>query len=92
LSTEDPITTSARVAEAVARQERGQARTRYKERLEKRIERRAYSVAEVAAMIGADRSSVHRWVEASTIKSVKIGHRRFILASELARLLGEASA
>jgi excisionase family DNA binding protein len=81
-------TLTARVTEAVDRQERVAKTARFREKMA----RRSYSVREVAEMIGADRSSVHRWVEKGVIQSVKIGNRRFILATEVDRLLGGSAA
>jgi excisionase family DNA binding protein len=82
-----PEDTAARVAKALAKQERA---ARRQERLE-RLERHSYGVSEFARMVGTDRSTIHRWAEKGIIGSVKIGGRRFIFASELDRFSGKAS-
>jgi hypothetical protein len=49
----------------------------------------AVSVNEFKAATGASHASTHRWIKSGEVKSTKIGRRRFIAFSEIARLRGE---
>ena len=51
-------------------------------------ERLALSVTEVALALGLSRSSVYQMIRRGELRSVKLGARRVIPASEIARLLG----
>lgn len=53
--------------------------------------RLAYSVEEVAALLGAGHRTVYRWVGDGTIRSVKIGGLIRIPVSALDELLGESA-
>jgi excisionase family DNA binding protein len=53
--------------------------------------RSAFSVAEFARAIGISRGSVYALIAAGELKSLKLGDRRIIPASELQRLLSRAA-
>ena len=52
--------------------------------------RAAYSPAEAAGLFGLSRSSLYAAIDRGEIRSVKLGGRRLIPASEIRRILGEA--
>jgi excisionase family DNA binding protein len=49
----------------------------------------AVSVREFAKLTGASHASVSRWIKSGELKSTKVGRRRFIAFSEIARIRGE---
>jgi excisionase family DNA binding protein len=49
----------------------------------------AVSVNEFKKATGASHATVSRWIRDGTIKSTKVGRRRFIAFSEIARIKGE---
>jgi excisionase family DNA binding protein len=49
----------------------------------------AVSVAEFKRACGVSHATVSRWIRDGVIKSVKLGRRRFIAFSEIARMRGE---
>jgi hypothetical protein len=49
----------------------------------------AVSVNEFKRATGTSHATTHRWILDSTIRSVKIGRRRFIAFSEISRIKGE---
>jgi Helix-turn-helix domain len=53
--------------------------------------RKAYTISEVAAMLGRDRTTIWRWLERGALQyfTPPSGHR-MISAASLARLVGEA--
>ena len=56
------------------------------------IERRAFSPEEVSEILGCSKSHIWKMVRERQLKSTKLGRRRIIAASEIARLLaGEAA-
>lgn len=55
------------------------------------IERKAYTVPEVAKMLGMSRSSAYESVGKGEIPSVRIGHRLVVPAKALDELLSQAS-
>jgi hypothetical protein len=62
---------------------RNERRPRSKTQTEPRI---AYSIAEWARMIGATRQTVWRYIRDGQLRTVIVGNRKMIPASELARL------
>lgn len=53
--------------------------------------RAAFSLYEIAGRLGTTVTTVSRWVDQGLIRSVRIGGRVFIPATELSRLLEEKS-
>jgi excisionase family DNA binding protein len=49
----------------------------------------AVSVVEFRRLVGVSHATVSRWVRDGVIKSAKVGRRRFISFSEIARMKGE---
>jgi excisionase family DNA binding protein len=49
----------------------------------------AVSVTEFKRATGASHATVSRWIRDGVIKSTKVGRRRFIAFSEIARIRGE---
>ena len=49
----------------------------------------AVSVNEFRRATGASHATTHRWIKEGVIKSTKVGRRRFIAFSEIARIKGE---
>lgn len=47
----------------------------------------AYSIAEVATLIGMQPATVRKWAREGTIKASKIGKHYFIMKDELLNLL-----
>lgn len=55
-------------------------------------QRLAYSPQEAADALGVHRSTIYERLNDGTLRSVHVGSRRLIPASELRRLLGEVEA
>jgi excisionase family DNA binding protein len=84
-----------RASAALARQERRSLVDLRKAKVAKRAAtaqaagaRLAYSVSEVAVLLGRDQATIHRWMNSGLIKSTKIAGIRLITRAELDRLLG----
>jgi excisionase family DNA binding protein len=53
------------------------------------VERLAYSPSEMAVALGVSRNTIHNWITAGQLRTVKLGRRRLIPASEWDRLVAE---
>lgn len=54
------------------------------------IKRKAYTIAEVAAMFGRDRTTIWRWVQRGALQSMPVPDGRLMVtAASLERLVGE---
>jgi excisionase family DNA binding protein len=84
-----PANDSERAAKATAAVDRASRRAARRAKIAKRVERLTYSVDEVSVMLGRDPATVHRWIKAGTIASVKIGGVRMIPVAELKRISGQ---
>ena len=53
-----------------------------------RVKRVGYTIAEVAAMTGRDKSTIHRWLERGVLRAIQVpGGRRMVQAASLDRLI-----
>ena len=52
------------------------------------IKRVGYTLAEVAAMTGRDKSTIHRWLDRGVLRAIQIrGGKRLVQAASLDRLV-----
>jgi DNA-binding transcriptional MerR regulator len=52
------------------------------------VKRVGYTIAEVAAMTGRDRTTIHRWLERGVLLPIQVpGGRRMVQAKSLERLI-----
>ena len=52
------------------------------------IKRVGYTITEVAAMTGRDRSTIHRWLERGVLRPIHVpGGKRLVQAASLERLV-----
>ena len=52
------------------------------------VKRVGYTIAEVAAMTGRDKSTIHRWLERGVLRAIQVpGGRRMVQAASLDRLI-----
>ena len=55
---------------------------------ELRVKRVGYTITEVAAMTGRDKSTIHRWLERGVLRAIQVpGGRRMVQAASLERLI-----
>ena len=55
------------------------------------IKRVGYTITEVAAMTGRDRSTIHRWLERGVLRAIQVpGGKRLVQAASLERLVSGA--
>ena len=55
------------------------------------IKRIGYTITEVAAMTGRDRSTIHRWLERGVLRAIQVpGGKRLVQAASLERLVSGA--
>ena len=56
------------------------------------IKRVGYTIAEVAAMTGRNRTTIHRWLERGVLRAIQIpGGKRLVQAASLERLISGAA-
>jgi excisionase family DNA binding protein len=52
------------------------------------VKRVGYTITEVAAMTGRDRTTIHRWLERGVLLPIRVaGGRRMVQAASLERLI-----
>jgi excisionase family DNA binding protein len=52
------------------------------------VKRVGYTISEVAAMTGRDRTTIHRWLERGVLLPIRVaGGRRMVQAASLERLI-----
>lgn len=52
------------------------------------VKRLGYTISEVAAMTGRNRTTIHRWLEKGVLRPIQVrGGRRLVQAASLERLI-----
>ena len=55
------------------------------------IKRVGYTITEVAAMTGRNRTTIHRWLERGVLRAIQVpGGKRMVQAASLERLISGA--
>ncbi|MFO1128370.1 MAG: helix-turn-helix domain-containing protein [Rhodospirillales bacterium] len=65
--------------------------TRSHKNLGNNLPRRGYSIPEFGAVIGVGRTRLYEMIKSGELRTVKLGKRRIIPASEIDRLLGDVA-
>lgn len=57
------------------------------------IKRVGYTISEVAAMTGRNRTTIHRWLERGVLRAIQVpGGKRMVQAASLDRLVNSEGA
>ena len=57
------------------------------------VKRVGYTIAEVAAMTGRNRTTIHRWLEKGVLRAIRVpGGKRMVQAASLDRLISGHTA